>query len=419
MILTEENVDYINVYVILLATQYVVIIFIRVGGRVFESWVSRWRDKSPMSLTAIPLTRPMAAVTERCPSRSVRIPFGVPTEIRRWRVVIRNANYRTNRTSPGAFTIRTIVLGVSKVDDAGVPSSAFACSGRSSSGCDVLLRDVSVADLGAGFTTPWIKEPLHPDVVYLLGFGYQTNGQEVHTLMGGGWQTNGLPMNAELDYDPSAARAIRLPCDIRIEFEKPAEQPVDVIFGDSIAAGSNASFPIREAPLMIANNLRGRCTRLHTYGGASFNEWVGGNWGDLNSLKWQEITRYGRAEVAYIALGNNDIHAGTDLSTLQARLASLLSLVRERVAEEVVVCTVTPRAAWVGTEKEALRTAFNAWLRTLPYGLSASVDTAAAVEDKSGHAPRPDLTTKDGIHFNSSGSRALAAMFRSSYGRQS
>lgn len=375
----------------------------RVGGL-----MSHWVKTNAETVAPVHLSRPLAASTETVSSRSVRIPFQVAARVRSWRVVIRNANYRTNTAYSGNMTMRTVCIGTGARDADGQLTSSFAPSTSFPQGKRILVRDAGPFDGGEGWASAWRSTELIPGTDYMLSYGYQHNGIETQLSMGGGWWTNFNPMNAELTDDPTAAKVNRVPFDVRIECMVDDKTVQDVLIGDSISAGSNADFPVLEAPTAIAGRVEGRSARLHGFGGASFGEWTGPNWGDPASMKWQDVTAYGRADRAVIALGNNDIHAGTDLTTLQARLRSLIALVRERVSTNVVVCTVTPRTAWVGTGKETLRAAFNDWLRTYPEGIAAVADTARAVEDSTGHAPRADYVVSDGIHFNTAGSTALA-----------
>src|SRR5699024_10206890 len=130
---------------------------------------------------------------------------------------------------------------------------------------------------------------------------------------------------------------------------------------------------------------------------------------DPNSFKWKDVTDYGPADRVLLALGTNDIHADASLETLQKRFSLLTQIIRDRVSQRLVVCTITPRSAWVGTPKEDVRNAFNDWLRSFPDGINAIAETAYLVEDNSRHAPRRDYDIGDGIHFNSSGSAAMAS----------
>lgn len=148
---------------------------------------------------------------------------------------------------------------------------------------------------------------------------------------------------------------------------------------------------------------------LHTFGGATLSEWVGG-WSTLSNLKWQDVVRYGSHDRAVIALGSNDIHAGKDLAALKRNFSRLVELVTDRISSRIVASTVTPRSSWAHTEpaKETVRQHFNDWLTQLPENIAACIDTAGAVTDASGRAPATDLIEPDGIHFNTAGSLRCA-----------
>lgn len=371
-----------------------------------------------LARTVIPLhlTRPMAtALTEHLPSRSVRLPFGVPTECSRWRVVFRNANYRANVLNPGGVTIRTVVVGDAAVDGSGQPNGSFGeGSDAFPDGLQVARYDTLVKDLGeTEWATDWFSNRLLPGRNYLLAYGFRTNRQTMHRGIAGGWWTNGNPLNAELRSDPSATHTKRPPLDVRIELAVEGPAATQVVIGDSIAAGSSATLPIWEAPISIAARADPRIAHpvLHTFGGASVPEWIG-SWQDASSLKWWDLLRYGPHQQVTIALGSNDIQAGKSLARLTSTCANLLDLVRERISSNIVVCTVTPRAAWAheAPEKEAVRREFNAWLASCPHGVRTCIDTGAAVSDPLG-SPGLEWSDPDGVHFNSRGSARLAEAF--------
>ena len=72
------------------------------------------------------LTRPLGKSTESVGSRSVRIPFRLPAESSRWRVVIRNVNYRTNTVYRGKVTLHSVTVGEAAHKTDGSLSANFA-----------------------------------------------------------------------------------------------------------------------------------------------------------------------------------------------------------------------------------------------------------------------------------------------------
>ena len=353
------------------------------------------------------LTRSLGKSTETVPSRSVRIPFQLPVSTDCWRVVIRNINYRSNAAYRGKVTLHSVTVGEGVRNTNGRPSASFVFSDEANAEPCTIAREVVVDDLGDGWASEWQRIKLSAETFYLLSYGYTTDGQEVQRNIGAGWQTLGTPERATLFKDGHVKNTRRQPFDVRIEYATSA--PADLVIGDSIATGSNAMFPVLEAPLAIADRDLNRATRNHAFGGAGLAEWGGPHWTDPNSFKWKDVTDYGPADRVLLALGNNDIHADASLETLQKRFSLLTQIIRDRVSQRLVVCTITPRSAWVGTPKEDVRNAFNDWLRSFPDGINAIAETAYLVEDNSRHAPRRDYDIGDGIHFNSSGSAAMAS----------
>lgn len=359
-------------------------------------------------LEPISLTRPLGNRTETLTSRSCRIPFSVPRDTRRWRVAIRNINFRSNISYTGLVRLRFLGYGLQQFDDADAPTSALEASPQE------IARETIIEDASQEWTSPWVTEPLTAGTAYLLTLGYQTNGTEITLSMGAGWWTYYKPTNAEMTHDASAQLTRRMPFDIRVEVDEHDVEPRegDALIGDSISAGSDATFPVLEAPLASANRRRGAYTRLHSFGGASITEWTGAHWGNPFSEKWFDLLRYGAQGRTFLALGNNDIHAGTSAEALKAQYLQLASDIRNRCGSDIVACTVTPRASWTGTQEEETRQAFNDWLRSCPEGIDRCADTAQAVEDATGHAPHPDLVAVDGIHFNSAGTAAMDTVLR-------
>lgn len=337
----------------------------------------------------------------------MRIPVQLPVTTKRWRVVIRNINYRTSRAHPGRVKFHSVAVGGVGRNQQGRLTPQFVPTKEFAEGLQIIASEVDVANLGVGWTSDWQSIKLIRGVDYLVSYGYTTGGQNVQRNIGSGWQTTGSPEHATRLHDELVTYTRRQPFDVRIEYETSAAS--DIVFGDSIATGSNSTFPVFEAPLAIANRANARATRLSAFGGAGFAEFAVAEWGrSADSPKWQEITSYGSADRAFIALGNNDISAGAGLEALQERTRKMIELIQERVSEHIVVCTVTPRSAWVNTQKECVRSEFNDWLLALPDGVTAVAETAAAVQGSDGHTPRDDLYIGDGVHFNSEGAAALA-----------
>lgn len=363
------------------------------------------------------LTRPMStAMSETATSRSVRVPFRVPSRTHRWRVIVRNANYRANTINPGAVTILMVGVGHAAKSPAGLLTGAFGPSSEAfPNGFRSSRYQAVIPNMGeTEWSSEWFKNTLHPQEDYLLTYGYRTDGNIVHRGIGGGWWTTGAPLNAGLRHDPSAVRTKRLPLDVRIEVSIDDAVPVRVVLGDSIAAGSSSTLPIYEAPSLLAARMGAtHWPVLHTFGGATLTEWVGG-WGSPNSMKWLDVNRYRPQQQAVIALGSNDIHAGKNLSSIKASYLQLIEHARNRISTDILACTVTPRRSWAQheTTKETTRRALNAWLAELPDGLTACIDTAGAVTAPTSNShPRADVVAPDGIHFNSRGSSHLARAF--------
>lgn len=383
-------------------------------------WVQVSRDKKTLPVY---LTRPMGpANTDSATSRAIRIPFRVPTRATRWRLVFRNVNHRGNQTSfPGNVRLRELVVGDAALDENGQPTGSYDLTGTQAfpQGMRYLLRDLHLGNLANQWVSPWVTGPLEPGREYLMSYGYQTDGQPNHLAMAGSWWHSDPVNGARLPALPTGAtRSNRAVFDVRLEIDAPAETPTQIIIGDSIQAGSNAEFAVRDAPANLATASAGGSQPLpvmHAFGGGYIIEWYSGVFGDLTQNKWIDAMRYGKHDRVVLAMGSNDIHDGTSLAVMKLRYTSLIKLVRERLSPNVVAATITPRTAWATTqpEKEAVRQGFNDWLATLPEGVVACIDVATPVT-AAGATLLPGTDAGDGIHFTTLGSalmgQALAAM---------
>ncbi|MGP5009134.1 SGNH/GDSL hydrolase family protein [Brachybacterium tyrofermentans] len=165
------------------------------------------------------LTRPLGIRTETTTSRSCRIPFSVPQNAHRWRVVIRNINSRANLEYNGQVNLRFVGYGTPSKGASGALTSSFEAT------LNAIARNTLVRDLAHGWASPWMNDNLAPGQDYMLTLGYQTNGTDVTRSMGTGWMTSYAPGNAELPDDSSALPTTTIPFDIRIEIDSSAVRP--------------------------------------------------------------------------------------------------------------------------------------------------------------------------------------------------
>lgn len=129
---------------------------------------------------------------------------------------------------------------------------------------------------------------------------------------------------------------------------------------------------------------------------------------DADGQKWKLYgDRMAPLDVCFYSLHNNDMNEAVTptLAEMQARVRTILPLVRKYISPNVVATTITPRDAVTGAA-ETLRRQFNAWLKTS--GLFRDVFDVSAAISNDDETIRPEFNA-DGIHMNTAGYAAMAA----------
>lgn len=171
-----------------------------------------------------------------------------------------------------------------------------------------------------------------------------------------------------------------------------------IVVGDSIQAGDWASYyesigrrvaRLIHRPLNLYLVARGG----GTYGSETDN-WV--------SEAHMVTDGPSPLRIAVVALGTNDIaYYGSPVSTLTAALTTTLAALRSDGVDHILVETVRPRAAFVGTEKEQLRLDWNAHLRanwSTIFGADGLLDTDTLARVGAAGAASDTTLYVDGTH---------------------
>lgn len=136
-----------------------------------------------------------------------------------------------------------------------------------------------------------------------------------------------------------------------------------------------------------------------------------------------KVAKYGTH--AFVNLGRNDINADVSLATLQARAVRLWTYLAS-LGLYVYAPTVTPHTTSsdsfatvenqtiTSAPREAIRVAYNAWVRTLPAPLSGYFEAADAVESARDSGKWKANYTPDGLHPAGAGATACAALLSAS-----
>lgn len=99
-------------------------------------------------------------------------------------------------------------------------------------------------------------------------------------------------------------------------------------------------------------------------------------------------------DIAYVALGTNDLVAGTALATIQSALTTLATQLKARGVRKVILATALPRTTstdgWQTLANQTVvatndftnqRALFNAWVLTVPSPFDAVIDIRSGAED--------------------------------------
>lgn len=227
---------------------------------------------------------------------------------------------------------------------------------------------------------------------------------------------SGLTVANVLTFAPSAIFGDRLTTN---------GQPSVAWVGDSILAGTG---DLARADVSFSGRgysdqfLSGQCPGFNASLGGDGAAYKVGQYLFNFANRWAGVEL---CEVAYVALGTNDLIAGTALATIQANLVDFANQLKARGVRKVILATVLPRTTstdgWQTLGNQTVvatsdftnqRALFNAWALTVPAPFDAVLDIRSGVEDiATGKWKEPpvgaDLTTTTGststvIQLNSS-----------------
>lgn len=306
----------------------------------------------------------------------------------RWKIHVRNYDYRLNQSLPGTVSFNGVAFG--EHDTTGAPTYAFKTAPS------VLATAFTAVD-GAEWVSGWINQPLEAGKEYLLSLGYTAAaGQEFFVQVGTvGADTNAASFDAIAA--PVGTGAALL--DVWIEAETYATTPSFAVLDDSTGSGVGAALTVRDSwPSKLAKRLKALPVH-YTASGDSYNAYSNTTWG-----KWTRWQGLDKPDCLIAGLGNNDLFQGADLATMKTRVGAVIPALKAITSMTLYWATVFPRTSVTGAQ-ETERRAFNAWLRTLPHGARDCFELAAAISsDDETINPAFDADT---VHLNAAGYDAV------------
>lgn len=330
------------------------------------------------------------------PDYAYRLPLNFGARIHRFRLRLRNYDYRDDATKSGTIALHSVSLGEA------VRNSAGELTGALVAGTIQDLALTGTAADGAEIVTDWAVAPLDPSRTYLLTYRITGGATQVwSTDMAGSWEVT-TPTAAHTA-GAAVTRQIRAPLSVSLDAEVDESTPVYGAFGDSLTVGSGSTLPVHDSWIAAYARTHGGLYTMWAAHGDTLE-----SWGAVSS----KVTRFAglaRPDVLFVAMGSNDIWTGADLPTLQTRLRAALATLRAHTTTNIVLCSVWPRDSTADESRETIRRAYNDWLRTtLPGGASRYVATWPAIS--ADDSTLRDEYDSDGTHLTTTGYAAVASI---------
>lgn len=335
------------------------------------------------------LNQPATSGTETVSAATVRWPISNGVGAKRARLHVRNWNWATGTTYAGAVAFTGAWMGEASGEDfTGTPTN--------------VLPAFSTASNGAEYVSPWFNYDMVADVQHLLSVGFTTAGGQVNQASRGGCYRTTVAADASLATGFTGTVSTTSPFDVWLELEVPAATPIVAGFGDSNTLGTGTALPVYDAWL----SQYARTAKALPYF-ASIHGSNTGTWDDDDATMWDRNPDQARPDAVISFLGQNDLVDGVTLATMQANFNTMLPILRDKLSTEVYVATITP-ADVKAAPVNAVRQAYNTWLKTLPGGVKDCFDFSTAISDDD--ATIRTVDNADGLHFLTGGHTKLAAV---------
>lgn len=340
----------------------------------------------PLSVTLPGVGSSFNTVTEK----SERHMMGWAAPVSRWRVHIRNGEYRTNVFNEGAITFNGLWFGKHEMP-AGTPTGNYTAVPSK-----IANAFTSPAD-GSEWVSPWITSPLEAGAEYLLSYGFTVPVGTTFAYHTGQSFSSTSQVNAgEQNVPGGSGRSI---LDVWIEAETPATTPVIGGIGSSSSVGTGAQWPVWEAPVSLYARERGALPVF--YGGAGETMLNASN---FQWEKWSQWANLAKPDAIINAIGSNDVFGGATLAQMKERYETLNTFLRDSITPNIYLTTIPPRTNVTGSA-ETVRRQYNAWMRlqgrdVFEFALAVSDDDETMI---------PAMDSGDGVHPSTAGHKASAA----------
>jgi len=340
--------------------------------------------------------------TSAVPQMLGRVPFKFPISPKRVRLHARNVRNSFNeQTITGSFPCNGVYLGRAALDATGAPTPTFPEAPR-----QVLAPFAFPAD-GSEVVSDWIDVDgfAEANAFMLLSFSINVPaGQARSRSVGRMWWSSTTTDPAALSINSPASTEINL--DWWMEYEYDDITPHVLFIGDSLTWGTGSTWPGPDGYAVQAAARTGvACTNAAFHGSSIQNGWLPAQ------VKWGQIRAITRPQMIDLGLGSNDLNNGRTLAQLQADYGTLLARLRAEHPGVPIMCrTIMPRG--FDEAKEGARLAFNAWIKTRPFGIAGVIDiTGPVTNPASPTALLAAFAHADNVHLNTEGYRVTAERF--------
>lgn len=340
----------------------------------------------------------------------------VDEETIRWRVKLRNWRAFDNTAGTTALSGQGIIFGLQE-NTAGANTGNFKDGVAST----IASGGFTVPNSTSFYTSPWVTDPslqLQPGVKYVVAWGFTCSAQSLASGANESFQftTSSAGLNpATTGGVAGAGNTYRgTPIDFQIEYEVSTKKKAFLWLGDSISEGATGvvgtSYPTTCRPCPVYESYPARW--------ASANDFLLQNIAQSNlyAREWAVTSadRWNRTDLAaakfdgvFIAAGSNDYANNRTLAQFQADIQTIITKVRDVVGlKPIYLVDIMPRTD--ASAREALRTSFNSWLYTLPYGVRGVVRASDVFAATPGASTVIPAMTCDGVHPSFDGILALA-----------
>lgn len=326
----------------------------------------------------------------------------LPVTTTRWRPHWRNYNITASSVAASTATTMTLTgfyIGTPAVDATGAKTCSFAAAPTQ------ILPSTAFPTDGSEYVGPWITDPakqFQKGAVTLLSMGLMANSgflwaraQVVVPYKAGSSDT----LVGQQTFTGYAGDTTPMYGDWWIEYEFDGSAPVGLHVGDSLTDGQAAGVEqvgshvnqhaVRQSIAAASLAVSGITLQIMAGWPTTHHFWrkygLGNGWTPDYCVLWA---------------GTNDIASDRTLVQIQADFAAVVGVLRGFGISNIYVATAAPRA--LTTPREAVRTAWNTWLHTRPFGVLGVFDYSRAVEASPGASTLlPAYDSGDTTHVTS------------------